>query len=108
MLMMRITFIFVALLTPITATANDSNYKYCSFAGYFGVNTFMGDLAVQIASQRGLIGDTTCQAAWRQGYEVGEKARRGQAKAQLEIQLMLEASAFSTKVNNFIIQGAGL
>jgi hypothetical protein len=107
--MRKIPIIVITWLLTSTATsAEESGYKYCAFAGYFGVNSFMGGLASQIVSNHGLLGNSACQAAWKRGYEVGQRAQHGNVTAKDEVLLMLEAGEFSAKVNNFIIKAANL
>lgn len=107
--MIRKSLLSVVLLALSSSPiyANETSYKYCLFAGYFGVNTFLGDLSQKLAARDGVIGEGVCQATWRHGYEIGQRAVHGQAKSNEDIKVMLEAGVFSDKVYEFIIKGAG-
>lgn len=106
--MLSRAIIFIFLFASISANAGDSSYRYCLFAGYFGVNSFLGVVAQKLAVRDRVIGDTVCTATWKQGYEAGERVRAGRATAQEDQQIMLEANAFSDRVTDFIIRGAKL
>jgi hypothetical protein len=58
--------------------------------------------------ETGVIFDSVCTATWKQGYEVGQRALSGQAKSKEDVQVMLEAGAFSDQVYDFIIKGTKL
>ena len=103
-----LTLLIVLIFAPVATYANKSSYKYCLFAGYFGVNSFLGDLAQKLAVRDGVIFDSVCTATWKQGYEVGQRALSGQAKSKEDVQVMLEAGTFSDQVYDFIIKGAKL
>ena len=100
--------LIVLIFAPVSAYAKESSYKYCLFAGYFGVNSFLGDLAQKLAARDRVIGDSVCTATWKQGYETGQRALSGQAKSKEDVQVMIEAGAFSDQVYDFIIKGAKL
>jgi hypothetical protein len=108
MTLIRFSLLILLASSSLNARADNSRYKYCLFAGYFGVNSFLGDLSQKLAARDGLIGDSVCQTTWKQGYEIGQRALNGQAKSRDDIQVMMEAGSFSDQVYSFIIKGAGL
>jgi hypothetical protein len=103
-----VVFLVGLVLCPPSFGANESSYRYCLFTGYFGVNSFLGSLAQKLASRDGVMGDTVCQATWKQGYEVGERMRRGSKVSAGDMKVVREAIAFSDHVYSFIIRGANL
>ena len=105
---MIVVFVACLVLCAPAFGANERSYRYCLFAGYFGVDSFLGVLAQKLASRDGVIMDTVCHATWKQGYEVGERMRRGSKVSTADMSVVSEAGAFSDHVYSFIIRGANL
>ena len=73
---MKNLFLLLFLLVfSSTVTATEEDYKLCTIGGYFsGTNDkFLSGLAAHIAEKKHVFGDPICEAAWANGYRVGEK-----------------------------------
>lgn len=84
-----------------TVTAIEEDYKLCTIGGYFsGTNDkFLSGLAAHIAEKKHVFGDPICDAAWANGYRVGEKlTKTGKIKDPSEREIIHQATAFSSKI----------
>ena len=84
-----------------TVTATEEDYKLCTIGGYFsGTNDkFLSGLAAHIAEKKHVFGDPICDAAWANGYRVGEKlTKTGKIKDPSEREIIQQATAFSSRI----------
>jgi hypothetical protein len=99
---MKNLFLLLFLLVfSSTVTATEEDYKLCTIGGYFsGTNDkFLSGLAAHIAEKKHVFGDPICDAAWANGYRVGEKlTRTGKIKDPSEREIIQQATAFSSKI----------
>jgi hypothetical protein len=106
---MKNLFLLLFLLVfSSTVTATEEDYKLCTIGGYFsGTNDkFLSGLAAHIAEKKHVFGDPICDAAWANGYRVGEKlTRTGKIKDPSEREIIQQATAFSSKIYETISSG---
>ena len=99
---MKNLFLLLFLLVfSSTVTATEEDYKLCTIGGYFsGTNDkFLSGLAAHIAEKKHVFGDPICDAAWANGYRVGEKlTKTGKIKDPSEREIIRQATAFSSKI----------
>jgi hypothetical protein len=99
---MKNLFLLLFLLVfSSTVTATEEDYKLCTIGGYFsGTNDkFLSGLAAHIAEKKHVFGDPICDAAWANGYRVGEKlTKTGKIKDPSEREIIQQATAFSSKI----------
>ena len=99
---MKNLFLLLFLLVfSSTVTATEEDYKLCTIGGYFsGTNDkFLSGLAAHIAEKKHIFGDPICDAAWANGYRVGEKlTKTGKIKDPSEREIIRQATAFSSKI----------
>jgi len=99
---MKNLFLLLFLLVfSSTVTATEEDYKLCTIGGYFsGTNDkFLSGLAAHIAEKKHVFGDPICEAAWANGYRVGEKlTKTGKIKDPSEREIIQQATAFSSKI----------
>lgn len=92
--------LFLAVFSS-TVTANEEDYKLCTIGGYFSGTSdkFLSGLAAHIAEKKHVFGDPICDAAWANGYRVGEKlTKTGKIKDPSEREIIQQATAFSSKI----------
>ncbi len=99
---MKNLFLLLFLLVfSSTVTATEEDYKLCTIGGYFsGTNDkFLSGLAAHIAEKKHVFGDPICEAAWANGYRVGEKlTKTGKIKDPSEREIIQQATAFSSRI----------
>jgi hypothetical protein len=99
---MKNLFLLLFLLVfSSTVTATEEDYKLCTIGGYFsGTNDkFLSGLAAHIAEKKHVFGDPICDAAWANGYRVGEKlTKTGKIKDPSEREIIQQATAFSSRI----------
>ncbi len=99
---MKNLFLLLFLLVfSSTVTATEEDYKLCTIGGYFsGTNDkFLSGLAAHIAEKKHVFGDPICDAAWANGYRVGEKlTKTGKIKDPPEREIIQQATAFSSRI----------
>ena len=101
--------LFAVFGLPVAAlAANESNYKYCLYAGYFGIDSFLGGLSVKLIEKHHLLPSSICSVAIKQGYEVSKRIQTGDTPSEDDARIMFEAKQFSDKAYEFIIKGSGL
>jgi hypothetical protein len=90
---------FIVFSSPGIAAEED--YKFCTVGGYFsGTNDkFLSGLAAHVAQKKNIFGNPICNAAWENGYRIGEKlSETGKIKEPAEREIIHQATAFSAKI----------
>src|SRR5687768_3616051 len=90
---------FMGFASP--GVASEEDYKFCTIGGYFsGTNDkFLSGLAGHIAEKKHVFGDPICDAAWANGYRIGEKlTKTGKITEPAEREIINQATAFSAKI----------
>lgn len=99
---MKNLFLLLFLLVfSSTVTATEEDYKLCTIGGYFSGTSdkFLSGLAAHIAEKKHVFGDPICDAAWANGYRVGEKlTKTGKIKDPSEREIIHQAAVFSSKI----------
>jgi len=104
---MKWVLLTFALLTSGSANALDEKYKFCALTGWFHgfKDTFTADLA-QMKISDPL--DSTCQAVWRDAFSRAEAfSKNGKVTDKTDGELLGEGFQFKSRINSFILKGAG-
>lgn len=99
--MRNLFLVLLGLSFSSAVAASEEDYKLCTIGGYFsGTNDkFLSGLAAHIAEKKHIFGDPICEAAWANGYRVGEKlTKTGKIKESAEREIVQQATAFSSKI----------
>ena len=86
---------------PSIGVASEEDYKLCTIGGYFsGTNDkFLSGLAGHIAEKKHVFGDPICEAAWANGYRIGQKlTKTGKITEPAEREIIHQATTFSAKI----------
>lgn len=92
---------FIAFSSIGIGVASEEDYKLCTIGGYFsGTNDkFLSGLAGHIAEKKHVFGDPICEAAWANGYRIGQKlTKTGKITEPAEREIINQATAFSAKI----------
>ncbi len=100
---MRMNCLLVIFLVVFSSPgfASEEDYKFCTVGGYFsGTNDkFLSGLAAHVAQKKKVFGSPICNAAWENGYRIGEKlSETGKIKEPAEREIVHQAAAFSAKI----------
>jgi hypothetical protein len=99
--MRNLFLILFCMAFSSAVAASEEDYKLCTIGGYFsGTNDkFLSGLAAHIAGKKHIFGDPICDAAWANGFRVGEKlTKTGKIKDPSEREIIQQATAFSSKI----------
>jgi hypothetical protein len=84
---------------------------YCEVGGYFageGEN-FLSSLAHRALVREGLSSDAQCSSIWKDAVEIGRRVSAGQTQfSDADLKTADKAIAFRRKIQDFILQGAGI
>jgi hypothetical protein len=98
---MKLFLLSFFIAFPTLGIASEEDYKLCTIGGYFsGTNDkFLSGLAGHIAGKKHVFGDPICEAAWANGYRIGEKlTTKGKTTEPAEREIIRQATAFSAKI----------
>ena len=102
-----VVFCFVASC----ATAAESDRTYCEVGGYFAGegDNFLSGLARRALVREGFSSDSQCKSLWQDAIEIGKRVSAGETQfTATELATADKAIAFRSKVQDFILQGAGV
>ena len=97
-----IPFLFL-VATP--SFAGDNTLQVCVAGGYFSgaQDRFMSGLATHILEKKGILGTESCNAAWKDAYEVGVSfSKSGKVANSSEAAVIKRAAEFNIKVYSAI------
>lgn len=103
--------IALCLISSLSVAQEEEKYAYCLYSGYFGINSFLGGIAMELAQKDGPLTTESmaiCGAAIAKGNKVGERVKNGSVPSEEDIQIIIQASKFSKRVYKSVIKGAGL
>ena len=94
---------------PNYAFAADSNYKFCSIAGfaYGNQENFLGFLAVELTVRKGVAGSALCRAAHKAAYEIGERVGRTGVINAGDQEVVNQFNEFKNRISDAILRSAG-
>ena len=106
---MRLLVIAPLLLFSSSAFAAP-DYTYCEIAGLaLGADKeFVGSVAARIVDRQGLIGESGCQAVWKDSYATGKRLSAGGQWSDLDSVKWQKLQDFETKVLDSVISGLQL
>ena len=103
--------IFCIAVTYSSLTAAQVDRTYCEVGGYFAGegDNFLSSLAQRALVREGLSSDPQCSGIWKGAVEIGKRVSAGKSEfSATELQTADKAIAFRKKIQDFILQGAGV
>jgi len=103
--------IFCLAATYPCVTAAQQDRTYCEVGGYFAGegDNFLSSLARRALVREGLSSDAQCSSVWKDAVELGKRVSAGSTQfSEGDLRTADKAIAFRRKVQDFILQGAGL
>lgn len=106
--MKKVLITLMLLSFVCNSKAAEDPYQYCLFAGYAVEmeESFIQGLAIQLASDKKVMGTDVCKGAWAKGREYGTKARRGEIPEEA-MRAGIAYSDFVSHIRKSILKGAG-
>ena len=104
------TIFCLAVMYPSLAAAQVDR-TYCEVGGYFAGegDNFLSSLAHRALVREGLSSDPQCSSIWKGAVEIGKRVSAGKLEfSAADLQTADKAIAFRKKIQDFILQGAGV
>jgi small ligand-binding sensory domain FIST len=108
-------FFFNAILclaaTYPCVAAGQVDRTYCEVSGYFAGegDNFLSSLAQRALAREGLSSDPQCTSVWKGAVEIGKRVSAGNTQfSRADLETADKAIAFRRRVQDFILQGAGI
>jgi len=111
MLVRQAIFSILVCFAASCATAAESDRTYCEVGGYFAGegDNFLSGLARRALVREGLSSDSQCKSLWQEAIEIGKRVSAGETQfTASELAAADKAIAFRRKVQDFVLQGAGV